>query len=55
LKKLEPFKVKEKEEIVQDPYMQDIVERNLEVAAQALIDIASRIISIAGLEKPRDH
>ena len=38
-------KAKEKEEILQDPYMQDI-ERNLEVTAQAAIDIANRIISI---------
>jgi len=55
LKKLEPFKTKKKEEILQDPYMQDIIERNLEVTAQAAIDIANRIISIEGLEKPRDY
>lgn len=55
LKKLEPFKAKKKEEILQDPYLQDIIERNLEVAAQAVIDIANRIISIEGLEKPRDY
>ena len=55
LKKLEPFKAKEKEEIIQDPYIQDIIERNLEVSAQAIIDIANRIISIEGLEKPRDY
>ena len=35
--------------------MQDIIERNLEVAAQAVIDIANRIISIELLEKPRDY
>jgi len=55
LKKLEPFKAKKKEEILQDPYLQDIIERNLEVAAQAVIDIANRIISIEGLEKPREY
>lgn len=55
LKKLEPFKAKKKEEILQDSYLQDIIERNLEVAAQAVIDIANRIISIEGLEKPRDY
>jgi uncharacterized protein YutE (UPF0331/DUF86 family) len=55
LKKLEPFEEKEKDEIIQDPYMQDIIERNLEVAAQAVIDIANRIISIEVLEKPRDY
>ena len=54
LKKLDPFKAKEKKEIIQDPYVQDIIERNLEVAAQATIDIANRIISIEALEKPRD-
>ena len=55
LKKLEPFKSKEKDEIIQDPYLQDIIERNLEVSAQSVIDIANRIISIEGLEKPLDY
>ena len=55
LKKLEPFEEKEIDEIIQDPYMQDIIERNLEVAAQAVIDIANRIISIEEFEKPRDY
>jgi len=55
LKKLEPFKSKEKEEILQDPYLQDIIERNLEVSAQSVIDIANRIISIENLEKPLDY
>ena len=55
LKKLEPFKEKKKEEILQDSYLQDIIERNLEVTAQAVIDIANRIISIEGLEKPLDY
>ncbi len=55
MEKLEPFKVKKKEELQQDPYLQDIVERNLEVAAQAVIDIANRIISIEGLQKPHDY
>ncbi|MBW1669757.1 MAG: DUF86 domain-containing protein [Deltaproteobacteria bacterium] len=54
LLKLEPLKEKEKSEFVRDPYLRDIVERNLEVAAQACIDIANRIISIEHLEKPRD-
>ena len=55
MNKLEPFKSKEKEEILQDPYLQDIIERNLEVSAQSVIDIANRIISIEGLEKPLDY
>ena len=55
LKKLEPFRSKDKEEILQDPYLQDIIERNLEVSAQSVIDIANRIISIENLEKPLDY
>lgn len=53
--KLEPLKNKEKREFLEDPYLQDIVERNLEVAAQACIDLANRIISMEQLEKPRDY
>jgi uncharacterized protein YutE (UPF0331/DUF86 family) len=55
LLKLEPLKSKTKEEFLKDPYLQDIVERNLEVAAQACLDIANRVISIEQLEKPRDY
>ena len=55
LKKLDPFKTREKEELLQDTYLQDIVERNLEVIAQSVIDIANRIISIEELEKPLDY
>jgi len=40
---------------MQDPYLQDIIERNLEVSAQSVIDIANRIISIENLEKPLDY
>jgi uncharacterized protein YutE (UPF0331/DUF86 family) len=35
--------------------LQDIVERNLEVAIQSCIDIANRIISLDDLEKPKDY
>ena len=55
LLKLEPLRDKKKHEFLEDPYLRDIVERNLEVAAQACIDIANRIISIEHLEKPRDY
>lgn len=55
LRKLEPLREKEKAELLADPYLQDIVERNLEVAAQACLDIANRIISLEKLEKPRDY
>jgi len=55
LQKLEPLKEKKLEELLQDEYLCDIVERNLEVAAQACIDIANRIISLEDLEKPKDY
>ncbi len=38
-----------------DPYLRDIVERNLEVSAQCVIDIANRIISIEGAPHPPDY
>ncbi len=53
--KLEPFKEKRKEEFLRDEYLQDIVERNLEVAIQSCMDIANRIISLDELEKPNDY
>jgi uncharacterized protein YutE (UPF0331/DUF86 family) len=31
------------------------VERNLEVAAQCVLDIAHRLISLTGAQKPRDY
>ncbi len=55
LTKLEPLREKNKYEFFQDDYLQDIVERNLEVAIQSCIDIANRIISLDGLEKPKDY
>jgi len=54
LRKLEPLKTKPRGEFETNPYLKDIVERNLEVAAQACIDIANRIITVEGLEKPSD-
>lgn len=54
LQKLEPLKTKPRDEFETDPYLKDIVERNLEVAAQACIDITNRIIIMEGLEKPSD-
>ena len=53
--KLEPLKEKSKEAFFRDEYLQDIVERNLEVAIQSCIDIANRIISLDELEKPKDY
>jgi uncharacterized protein YutE (UPF0331/DUF86 family) len=50
LTRLEPLRQKKRLEFDQDPYLRDIVERNLEVAAQCCIDICHRIISL--LEAP---
>ena len=55
LNKLEPLKDKKLEEIQDDPYLQDVIERNFEVAAQSCIDIANRIISQENLKKPADY
>lgn len=55
LTKLEPLKGKPLDEFLEDVYLRDIVERNLEVAIQCCIDIANRIISLEGMEKPSDY
>ena len=55
LSKLEPLKSRSLEEFSEDAYLRDIVERNLEVAAQCCIDIANRMISFEGMEKPSDY
>ncbi len=55
LTKLEPLKTRSFDDFEQDSYLRDIVERNLEVAAQCCIDIANRVIAIEELEKPQDY
>lgn len=55
LARLEPLREKTRAEFDADPYLRDIVERNLEVAAQCCIDISHRIISLEGAQKPRDY
>lgn len=52
LARLEPFRDRARTDFDEDAYLRDIVERNLEVAAQCCIDICHRIIS---LEKPRSQ
>jgi uncharacterized protein YutE (UPF0331/DUF86 family) len=52
---LQPFRDKARIEFDQDPYLRDIVERNLEIAAQCCIDISHRIISLEGARKPADY
>jgi len=54
LQRLEPLREKPLDEFLQDAYLRDIVERNLEIAVQCCIDIANRLISLEGAPKPRD-
>jgi uncharacterized protein YutE (UPF0331/DUF86 family) len=42
-------------EFAADAYLRDIVERNLEVAAQICIDISHRIIALERAQKPSDY
>lgn len=55
LQRLEPLKNKELNEFLQDAYLRDIVERNLEIIAQCCIDIANRIIVLEDALKPQDY
>ncbi|MBI2864877.1 MAG: DUF86 domain-containing protein [Chloroflexi bacterium] len=55
LARLEPLAQKSRAEFDADPYLRDIVERNLEIAAQCCIDICHRIIALELAEKPRDY
>ena len=53
--RLQPLRAKTRIEFDQDTYLRDIVERNLEIAAQCCIDISHRIISLEGARKPVDY
>ncbi|MBW1986751.1 MAG: DUF86 domain-containing protein [Deltaproteobacteria bacterium] len=55
LARLEPLRAKKRAEFDQDPYLRDIVERNLEVAVQCCLDISHRIISLTQAPKPTDY
>jgi uncharacterized protein YutE (UPF0331/DUF86 family) len=55
LARLQPLRAKTRIEFDQDTYLRDIVERNLEIAAQCCIDISHRIISLEGARKPVDY
>ena len=55
LRRLEPLKDRSLSEFYQDAYLRDIVERNLEIAAQCCLDIGNRLISLEGAPKPRDY
>lgn len=55
LSRLEPLKSKTLLEFEGDSYLRDIVERNLEIAAQSCIDICHRIIALEDARKPGDY
>lgn len=54
LARLQPLSEKPRREFDQDPYLRDVVERNLQIAAQCCIDISHRIGSREGNRKPVD-
>jgi uncharacterized protein YutE (UPF0331/DUF86 family) len=55
LARLKPLQGRPRADFAADPYLRDIVERNLEVAAQCCIDISHRIIALEQALKPRDY
>jgi len=55
LARLKSLRDKPRYEFNQDSYLRDIVERNLEIAAQCCIDICHRIISLEDARKPADY
>jgi uncharacterized protein YutE (UPF0331/DUF86 family) len=55
LARLQPLKNSPRSEFERDPYLRDIVERNLEVAIQCCIDISHRLISLEKARKPADY
>ena len=55
LARLAPLCDRPRADFSSEPYLRDIVERNLEVAAQCCIDICHRIIVLEGAQKPRDY
>jgi uncharacterized protein YutE (UPF0331/DUF86 family) len=54
LARLRPLREKSRLEFDQDPYLRDVVERNLQIAAQCCIDISHRIGGREGTRKPVD-
>jgi uncharacterized protein YutE (UPF0331/DUF86 family) len=52
LARLRPLQDKPRTAFDEAPYLRDIVERNLEIAAQCCIDISHRIISLENARKP---
>jgi uncharacterized protein YutE (UPF0331/DUF86 family) len=55
LARLEPLRNRKREDFDEDPYLRDIVERNLEVSAQCCIDICHRIIVLENARTPANY
>ncbi len=55
LARLEPLRDRKRADFDADPYLRDIVERNLEICAQCCIDICHRIIVLENARKPSDY
>ena len=55
LARLTPFVGRPRADFDADPYLRDIVERNLEIAAQCCIDVGNRAISLLAAQRPRDY
>ena len=55
LARLEPLRNRNRSDFDSDPYLRDIVERNLEISAQCVIDICNKIISIENAQRPDDY
>lgn len=55
LARLEPLRDRPRQDFEQDPYLRDIVERNLEISAQSCIDICHRIIALDNARKPANY
>ena len=55
LQRLEPLRTRPQSDFEADPYLRDIAERNLEIAAQCCIDICHRIINLENARKPLDY
>ena len=55
LQRLRPLREKTRNDFAKDPYLRDIVKRNLEVVAQCCIDICGRIISVEDGPQPQDY
>jgi len=53
--RLRPLQEKRRTAFDENPYLRDVVERNLEVAAQCCIDICNRVIALEEGVKPQDY